>query len=156
MVSSSSTSPVGICDAENEKVGFDVCSFCQPLNTLAPEASPPGVAAGDALLNEAHPSAFGASAGLLNIELPPWNGDGLFCSVLCWGANKLLVVCGAGAWAGCDAPKLKLGVVVPLALGWLFEGCAPNVNEFDGAGVPFCEGCELNPEKGFVGAGLAD
>lgn len=85
-------------------------------------------------MKDAHPSAFGASAGLLNIELLPWNGDGLFCSVLCWGANKLLVVCGAD-WV---APKLKLGVVVPLALGWLFEGCAPNVNEFDGAGVPFC------------------
>jgi hypothetical protein len=33
-------------------------------------------------LKEAHPSAFGASAGLLNIELFPWTGDGLFCSVL--------------------------------------------------------------------------
>lgn len=93
MASSSSTSPVGICDWENEKDDFDVCSFCQPLSTLAPEASPPVVGAGEALLKDAQPSAFGASAGLLNSEVLPWKGDGLFCSVLGWGANKLLVAC---------------------------------------------------------------
>jgi len=68
-------------------------------------------------LKEAHPSDFGASAGLLNSELLPWKGDWLLCSVLGWGANKLLVVWEVGGWVGWVAPKLKLGVVVPLALG---------------------------------------
>jgi hypothetical protein len=81
-IASSSPSSVVICDCENEKVGFEVCSFCQPLNTLVPGASPLVGAAGEALLNDDHPSAFGASVGLLNSDEPPWKGDGLFCSVL--------------------------------------------------------------------------
>jgi len=81
-MASSSPSSVVICDAEKEKAGFEVCSFCQPLSTLVPGASPLVAAAGDALLNDDHPSAFGASVGLLKSDEPPWKGDGLFCSVL--------------------------------------------------------------------------
>lgn len=71
-MASSSPSSVVICDCENENAGFEVCSFCQPLSTLVPGASPPLVAAdGEALLNEAHPSDLGASGGLLNSDEPP-------------------------------------------------------------------------------------
>jgi hypothetical protein len=81
-MASSSPSSVVICVAENEKAGLEVCSFCQPLSTLVPAASPLVAGAGEALLKVDHPSAFGASVGLLKSDEPPWKGDGLFCSVL--------------------------------------------------------------------------
>jgi hypothetical protein len=114
MASSSSTSPVGIWSCEKEKEVFEVCSFCHPLSTLAPEASPPAVGAGEVVLKDDHPSAFGVSAGLLNSEVLPEKSDGLFCSVLGLGANKLLVVCWGAGWVVPNAPND--GVLEPLAL----------------------------------------
>jgi hypothetical protein len=138
MASSSSISPVGICDCEKVNEGFDVCAFCQPLSTLAPEASPLTVGAGEALWKEAQPFDSGA-AGLLKREVLPEKGDWVFCSVLGWGAKRLLVACWVGCCAGWEAPNPpKLGVVEPLAVGCVFDGCAPNVNEVDGIALPFC------------------